>query len=375
MISNKAVKFIHSWLTTLAGKIYVAIVVVPTILTISHLYFIAPDRYISSAQLSIYDSTVLQQANDIFSSLGLPTGQPNNDLQLLKSYLISPSLVELADSELDLEEHFVTNSDFLFGLDEDSPFESFHSFYLEHAYTHIDSATGLLEITTEAYSAEFSLALNKFLVTEGERFINQLNQDVARSEMGFAEEEIARSLKILREEQLALTNFQGNTNLASPVKEGESIIGIVYSLEASLAKAKASLNETLTYLSIDSPQAKSLNAKISSLESQITEQKLRVTGSSSENNALSILGAEYNELLFKAELAKVVYETSVSSYELARNQATKQLKHLLVSSEPKMAETSAIPERGYWSISFHLIYLAIYGITMMITRSVLEHLD
>ena len=130
----------------------------------------------------------------------------------------------------------------------------------------------------------------------------------------------------------------------------------------------------MSYLSEDSPQARSLKAKIVSLEDQIAEQKTRVTGDAS-NIALNALNAEYKELLFNVELATLVYETSVSSYELARNQASRKFKHLLVPSKPRMAANASYPERAYWRFTLYVISLSIYGCVILVIKSVREHFD
>ena len=373
--TDKLYNRVQSWLSTDSGRLFIGIALIPSILTAMYLYLLAPDRYISESHISVYDSSVPSGSNDVFSSLGITSGQSNTDLQLLEAYLQSPKLLEQADAELGVKAHFSNSRDFLYGLSEDAPFEDFHSFYLERAYAEINQRTRLLTIITEGYTPEFALELNNFLVQEGERVINELNRDVARTEMGFAEEEIARSLRSLREAQMELARYQNQEDVTIPQSEGESILSVINGMEATLAEAKIQLNETLTFLSPDSPQAKSLSTKISALETQIEEQKSRIIGASGSDEALTRLQIEYNERLFKVELAKVVYESAVSTYEISRSQSTKKLKHLLVPSPPILPEKAKLPERSYWWATMTIIYLAIFGIVKMIQRSIREHQD
>ncbi|MEQ9021208.1 MAG: hypothetical protein RLN82_00425, partial [Pseudomonadales bacterium] len=117
--------------------------------------------------------------------------------------------------------------------------------------------------------------------------------------------------------------------------------------------------------------------KIAALEEQIDAQKSRIIGAndSGADEALSRLQIEYNEHLSRVELARVVYEAAVSSYEISRSQSTKKLKHLLVPSPPIMPEKAELPDRAYWWATMTLIYLALFGVVKMVQRSIREHQD
>lgn len=352
-------------------KLFIATVLAPFLLTAFYLYLFSPDRYVSESKLSIYDADITPVPNDLFSSLGLKSGQEQNDMRLLQAYLYSPELLQIIDTELNVKKHYASSWDFLFGINNRSSVEDFKDYFHKRMNAQIDGSTGLIILTTEGFSSDFALELNKRLLEKGEAFINKLNQDIARKEMAFSLEEMNRSLLTLSEAQARLSDFQAQTNLASPQAEGESIITIAYQMEAALAEAKAQFRETLTYLSKDSPQAKALSSKIEALEDQIAETKSKLTGSKSDG--INQIAIKYQELLLETELAKVVYETSLSSFELARTQSTKQLKHFLIASEPALAEDALYPERGYWLTTLLLIYFCIYGIFILIARSIAEH--
>jgi len=363
------------WLKTDAGKIFIGVAGIPSLLTAIYLYLLAPDRYVSTSHLSVYDSNIPSASNDVFTSLGITSNQSNTDLQILEAYLHSKELLNTADKELKVKEHFSETSDFVFGMSPDALLEDFHSFYQSRVNVQVNQQTRLINITTEGYTPEFALELNLFLIKEGERVINRLNQDVARTEMTFAQEEIARSLDLLKDAQMELARYQSREDVTIPQSEGESILSVINGMEASLAEARIQLNETLTFLSPDSPQARSLSAKISALETQIEQQKSRIIGASGSDEALTRLQIEYNELLSRVELARVVYEAAVSSYEISRSQSTKKLKHLLIPSPPALPEKPELPKRSYWWATMTLIYLALFGIVKMVQRSIREHQD
>ena len=352
-------------------KLFLVTVVVPFVFTAIYLYIFSPDRYISQSKLSVYDADIAPISNDLFSTLGLNSGQEQNDMRLLQAYLYSPELLKDIDAELNAKTHYASSWDFLFGIGQSSSAEDFLDYFHQRMNAQIDSTTGLLTLTTEGFDPGFSLSLNQLLLKKGEQFINDLSQNIARKEMQFAQGEMSRSLTALSEAQSRLADFQAQTNLANPLAEGESIITIAYQLEASLAEAEAQLKETLTYLSEESPQAKALTSRIAALKEQVQKTKSKFTGS--ESDGINQVSTQYHELLLEVQLARTVHETSLSSFELARTQSTKQLKHFLVASSPTLAEDALLPKRGYWLSTLTLLYLCIYGIFILIARSVAEH--
>lgn len=352
-------------------KLFLVSVLAPFLITAIYLYLFSPDRYVSQSKLGIYDADISPISNDLFSSLGLSSGREQNDMRLLEAYLYSPKLLKTIDKQLEAKNHYASSWDFLFGIGKNSSTEDFLKYFHKRMTVQVDGSSGLIILTTEGFDPEFALKLNKMLLKKGEDFINDLNQNIARKEMQFSIEEMNRSLAALSSAQAKLSDFQAQTNLASPQAEGESIITIAYQMEASLAEAKAQLRETLTYLSEESPQAKALKSKIQALKAQIAETKSKLTGS--ESSGINQISIKYQELLLETELAKVVYETSLSSFELARAQSTKQLKHFLIASEPALPEKALYPERGYWLSTLTLIYLCIYGVFILIARSIAEH--
>jgi len=364
--------FINSLFSDQEKSLITNVILIPTVFTLFYLYALMPDKYISETRLAIHNSEVAVTSNDLFTSLGF-SSKEQNDIRLFEAFLKSPYMARKADEVLNLKEHYSSTFDFLFGLERKATIEEYLAFYLERVIIALDPESGLLILQTQSYNPETALKLNELLLKEGESFINDLNSRIAQSEMLFAQGEIASSLKTLHKTRLALADFQSEKNLSSPEAESQSIITIIYALETSLAETKALLGETLTYLTPESAQAKTLSAKIQGLEAQIEEQKGRLTGSEIVPEGISRVGINYEDLTYDVELARVVYETSVSSFELARNQANKQLKHLLIASSPVLPEKSTLPNRGYWLVTLFLLYTAVFGIIRMVIRSINEH--
>jgi capsular polysaccharide transport system permease protein len=169
--------------------------------------------------------------------------------------------------------------------------------------------------------------------------------------------------------------FQNQHNLVSPDSEGESLLSIIFELEGELAKSDAELGQASSYLSADAPKIKALKTKARALRQEIELQKRRVTGEQQAEGVLNQLGLQYQSLLLDVELATTLYTSALSAYELARVQAGKQLKYLVVAAEPELADEAGYPRRFYWLLTTSVAFVLLFGIFRMMNLVMTEHKD
>lgn len=149
----------------------------------AYLLLFSPDRYVSTASLSIKDTDLQSMPSSFLDGLGFSGTSAGESENLLKAYIHSPNLLLALEEEMDVKNHYSQSNDFLFGLKESDEFEDYIGFYQQMVSVDIDVNTGLLTIEVQAYSPEFSKQLADALLRYGELFINQANQSVAEEEM------------------------------------------------------------------------------------------------------------------------------------------------------------------------------------------------
>ena len=351
-------------------------VVFPLILVAIYLYVFMPDRYQSSAIVLVKDSNQMIQAEaGLLATLGVSSSGASEDMKLLQAFVQSKSLALELDRELTLREHYGASWDFVFGIDEKDSNEEYFNFYEKHILVKREIETGLLEISAQAYSPEKALEIIKEILLKCEAFINHAGKVIANSEMVFARDEIDSSQKKLKEAKMALLSFQNQHSLIDPEGEGESLLSIVFELEAELAKTEAELSQAKNYLSVSAPKLKALESKVRALRGEIDHQKGRVAGGGAGAKELNALAVEYNSLLLDVELASTLYTSSLNAFELARVQAGKQLKHLVIVGSPSMSQDKILPVRARTMITSFIIFVAIYVIAWLIITAVREHSD
>lgn len=360
------------------GRLFFYIVIVPIVVVTCYLWVLLPDRYVSSATVLVKESgSVAGIETGLLASVGIAAQGGNTDEQILQAFLLSPDLLRELENEFALREHYAIAWDFIFGLGGRASLEDMLEFYRRVVTVKRDTESDLLVIDVHAYNAEYAKAIADAILSKSENFINQVGQDMAKNEMRFAKIEIDRGQQLLKLAKGKLLKFQNQHALVSPDSEGQSLISIVYELEGELAKTHAELSQSNAYLSDTAPQTVALRSKVEALSQEIFDQKKRITGiaGDSADDRLLELGITYQDLILDAELAKTLYTSALNAYELARAQAGRQLKYLIVASRPQLPEKSLFPKRGYWLISWTMIFVIVFYIIRLSIITVREHRD
>lgn len=95
----------------------------------------------------------------------------------------------------------------------------------------------------------------------------------------------------------------------------------------------------------NAPDVVAVKDRVDALTRQLAQEKQRLTGS--EKQALNEVNADYQAVQVQTQLAADVYKTGLVSMEQARVEAYRKLKHLLVVSQPSLAEEAEYPRRLY----------------------------
>lgn len=367
---------LSAWLgTTEVGRYFLTIIIIPLVSIALYLFVLAPDRYESSAAVLVKESGVAAANTSLLDSIGINAASVSSDEQLLQAFVVSPELLLILEEELGIKAHYAQSRDFLFGLQEGDSLEDFIRFYRKHVMVDRNVDTGLLSIRVQAYEPEFAKQLADAILANSEAFVNEAGNFIARHEMQFALSEIERNQTLLKGAKSRLLAFQNEYNLVSPDSEGQSLISIAYELEAELARTQAELSQTESYLNADAPQVQMLKNRVKALGKEIHDQKQRITGPVGNTDRLNQLGLRFQDLTLDVELAMTLYTSALNAYEVARLQAGKQLKHLVVAGRPQLPEEAIYPKKVYWCVTWFLVLGAIFGLVRIAKAAYNEHRD
>lgn len=339
--------------------------------------FIASDRYVSTAHIVIQRTDLATGATtgDLASLIGGVSGANRADQLMMRNYLLSIGLLQKLDKELDLRNHFSDwrrdpFSKFLFA---NAPVEWLHRYYLSRVSVELNDYDGVLVVNAQAYNPDMAKAISERLVLEGERFMNNVANSLAQTQVDFLENQVVQMYERLLGARQALLDYQNNKGIASPMSTAESTAAIVAKLQANLTELETQKSALQSYLVASHPSLVQLNQQIAAVEKQMIQEQTKLTSPS--GRPLNKTVEEYQRLEMQAVFADAVYKTALSALERGRIEATRTIKKISVVQAPSLPEYPLEPRRFYNTLVAFMTAFLLAGIAHLLWAVVKDHQD
>lgn len=204
---------------------------------------------------------------------------------------------------------------------------------------HYDQTTGISTLKVQAFLADDAKKIADILLRNSELLVNRISERAQRDAIEIArrEVELARSAAIAAQERI--TAFRYRYLIIDPGKSSQSAQEIIGRLSLEKAQTSALVTELRTSAQ-HSPQIESLQARIAALDAQIEKERQLLAGS---KLSLAPIIAEYDTLNLEREFAERNYGTTLTAFELARADATRQRLFLELISGPSTPDYPAYP--------------------------------
>lgn len=357
------------------NKLFLILVIIPLFITVIYISFIAQERYISTSQITVKRP---QDATTSALNIGLLMGSSNNssteDMLYLKNYIRSQEMLKTVDKELDLHTAYgQAGLDFFNKLPEVISKEGFLRYFQNKISVSYDDKIGVLNIETQGFTPVFALELNKAILKESERFVNELSHDIVHEQMDFAEQEVQKAYEKLSKSKESILNYQNQHGTLDPVSQAETASQIIAGMEAQKVKLETELRNQQTFLKANTPQVVSTKNALDSLNKQIAEEKGKVA--SPHGVQLNSLAAQFLLLKGQLEFDTNIYKTALTAAEKTRMESSRKLKVLSTIISPQLAEEYEYPHRVYIIFSTLLASLLLFGITRLVLSVIEDHRD
>ncbi|AWF80096.1 hypothetical protein BTJ40_04280 [Microbulbifer sp. A4B17] len=365
-----ATRFFHKW------RGLALVVVLPMVVTGSYYLFWVSDRYVSTTQLIVKDSTSSQAASPALGFLVPGIGADTQDAFLVVNYIQSLDMALYLDEKLSLADYYKSSQHDIFSrLANDATQEDYLDYYRAHTHITYDEVTGIITMEMQAFNPAFAKRLIETAIQKSEDFVNAISNQLADKQVSFVKNEVELAQGKLRSTKQEILDFQNSHKIVSPEELTKGISTIIQGLEASLAEQRAKLTSAKTYLNTDSSQIISMKADIDALENQIEMEKVRLVGVGEEEGEqrLNSLGAHFQNLELDLQFATDAYAASLKALETARMEASGKLKHLMVVTQPSLAEKAEYPHKLYNLTSLAIVLLMLYGIGRMLVVTIRDH--
>lgn len=361
------------------GKLLLPFILVVMPLTVSsiYLYNVAEDRYVSQTVM------VVKQIDDRSASmatvgLGALLGASSTSIEdayFLKEYIQSYDMFARLNERMKLQQHFVGDQkDWFFRLAPDASREEVLAYYKKRVSLRVDEKLTILELTVQGFDPETTYQISRAIISESERFINDLSRQLAQEQLKFSEGQLSQATERLRLAREALLNYQNSNQMLNPTANAESVSQLIATLRANLAELQTQERTLLSYLNPDTPQVIALRSQISAVQQQINSEQAKLT-SNQGGTRLNRQALQFETLKAEAEYSTDIYKIALSALENARLETSRKMKSLVLLTSPQLPDEALYPRRGYILFTIFLIASLIYGLIQLTFSVIREHRD
>jgi capsular polysaccharide transport system permease protein len=311
-------------------------------------FVIGRDRYTSVSEFVIQQALPPQAASASVLAGGSSAPQVLSGLvdgQYLQVYLASPEVKNrlYADPKVLEKEYKPSFPDIFSGLPSGSSPPSQLSFFRNQIQVSPQPLSGAVILRTVGFNAKQALTLNKSLIGQSRRFVNEVNQAINADQNLFAQKEVELAEKQIKKATQELEIFQEKFGQLSVISEQEAVSSFIASLESRLVELKveeASLRRQ--YQDPNAPEVSYVADQARELEKQISKERRKAVDDGSRDlNSLAIQESGLNaDVLFASEALKAARLAADNS----RRESVRQQKFVVMLSEPQL---SVAPDQNW----------------------------
>lgn len=355
--------------------LFLATVVIPTLIAALYFGFLASDIYVSEALF-----VVRSPARAANSPLGVILNAggfagASEEASAVQDYVRSRDALDQIDGD-----KFLTNA---FSNRRISWFDRFGTtlrgatherlfdFYLDKVAIDDDAARHVTRLSTQAYTPRDAREINRRLLRQAEALVNRLAVRSRDDAIAVAARELRDAQGGARSAALALSRFRAKERLLDPVQEADTRLQMVSKLQDQLIAARTQMQQLKTFTPLAS-QLPFVQARIASLEREIASQTDSIAG---RDKSLSSTAVKYQELQLQNELAQKQVAASLGALEEARAEARRKQAYVERIAEPSLPDYARQPRRIRSIVATLLLGLLAWGILSAFAAGVREHRD
>lgn len=354
--------------------LFIVMVIVPSVGGGIYYGFIASDRYVSTAVMTVRSAEGMK-TNLLGSFLGdMVASGSSNEAYIVQDYILSQEMMSKLEGWLNLREMFQSkHADYFSRLAKDASEEDMLDYYRNRVSVNYDSTTGNITLTTEAFLPEDAQAMAQAIIALSDELVENIAARARKDAMAFARSELERAEKQMREVRLKLADFRDRHGELDPTRSADALLAIVGGIETELSRSRTELATLRGVMRENTAQVDALKQRIAALQKQRAEERARLANEKKNGQSYTKLLAEYENLLLTAEFVKTTYASAVAAVESARSDAQRKHLYLVPFVAPTLPDEATEPQRLRIIGSIVLFSLMAFGIVTLILAAIREH--
>ena len=224
------------------------------------------------------------------------TGSTNSDSYILLKFLKSRDMVERLEKDMEFRAACgAEKADRISRLGSDQDIELVVEYWEKRVETNFDcdNASGIIPFDVEAFSTDGARKIADRVLAHSREMVNRLSEEARRNAVSYAEGEVARAEKRLRDIFEQVRTFRAREQAIDPAALAKA--QIIAGLDKQLAETQARIAVIEGSVEENSPALRNLRRQREALKRQIGEESAEVSKNSRRGHtpALSDLLAVY----------------------------------------------------------------------------------
>ena len=355
------------------NALFLAVVIIPTILSILYFGIFASDVYISESRFVV--KAPKQAASDGVGLLLQSAGfnNANEEVYATNDYIISRSALQQLNKDGAVTAAYTAPGISIFDrfnpLGWDGSFEKLFKYYTNRVQVTSDSRSAISTLVVRAYSSDDALKLNSRLLQLAEDMVNRLNTRGREDLIKYAQAEVDAAKQQARTASLALAAYRNKQGVVDPQQQAAIQLQMVSKLQDELITVKSQLIQ-LRAFTPENPQIPVLEKRSRILSQEIYEQTGRVAG---DNRSLAAAAVEYQRLQLENGFAERQLAGAMASLQEARNEARRKQVYVERIVNPNRPDSALEPRRLRGIFATFVVGLIAWGILSLLLAGVREH--
>lgn len=353
---------------------FLLMVVLPGALWALYLWTRAEDQYVSTVGFSVRKEDMTPSIDLLGGLAPLGGGMGASDTDILYEYIRSQDMVEKIDEQFDLRSRFsgVWPQDFIFAFNPAGHIEDLTDYWGRQVKVLYDTSTELITLKINAFSPEDAQAIAAAVFKESSDKVNELSSIAREDATRLAREELAKTRDELTKTRQAMTDFRMRSLIVDPEADLTSQMGVLSQLQGQLAAALVAHDLLLDNAPATDHRVTQSQQKVDALRKLIDAErsKFGAAGQGPQGESYSQLVAEYEKLTVDREFAEGAYRSARIAYETAEAEARRKSRYLAAHIQPKVAQSSTVPNRPWLLIMVMGMLLAGWSILALIYYSI-----
>ena len=231
-------------------------------------------------------------------------------------------------------------------------------FYRKQVTAAPQPMSGSVVLTTSGFTPKQAFDLNRSLIKQARRFVNEVNQSINAEQNKFALKEVGLAELNLKSASRRLELFREKNGNLSVESEQAATSSFISGLESQLVELKveeAALRRQ--YRDPNAPEVSYVADQVKELEVQIRQERNRSV--SKDGRDLNTLVLEEAGLISDVEFATESLQSARLASDNSRRESQRQLKFVVVLSQP---ELPVVPDQNWrWQAFLASVGIVVVG--------------